>query len=165
MKRLLLSLLAAISCSFAGDPNVVIIDTFDNPRTTVRFISSSQVEINRKVISWNKLNAELRFKLEPTKQKILTIEADEKRKAEQEAEIRKASELLGIVPIAGRIISVTKTGCIVYTDSGMLIFLRGLRDPANGERISAKVMKTEETFSYTTVLGASKTLRIYDLAQ
>jgi hypothetical protein len=165
MKRLLLMSLAAISVTFAGDPNVVIIDTFGNPRTEVRFISSSQVQIGRKVIPWNKLNAELQFKLTPTRQKVLVIEADEKRKAEQEAEIRKSAELRGIVPISGRVINVTKTGCIVYTDSGMLIFLRGLRGPADGERINAKLIKTEETFSYTTVLGASKTLRIYDVAQ
>jgi hypothetical protein len=157
--------LAAISSTFAGDPNVVIIETFDNPRTEVTFISSSQVEINGEVIPWSKLNAEVKLKLTPTRQKILTIEATEKRNAEREAEIRKAAELRGIVPISGRVINVTKTGCIVYTDSGMLIFLRGLRSPADGERINAKLIKTEETFSYTTVLGAAKTLRIYDLAQ
>jgi hypothetical protein len=165
MKRLLLPLFTAISCTFAGDPNVVIVDTFDNPRTEVRFLSSSQVQIGRKVIPWSKLNAELQFRLEPTRKKVLTIEADEKRKAEQQAEIRKASELLGVVPTSGRIISVTKTGCIVYTDSGMLIFLRGLSGPADGERINAQLVKTPETFSYTTVLGAAKTLRVYDLAQ
>ncbi len=118
-----------------------------------------------KVIPWNKLNAEVQFKLKPMRQKLLAIEGVANENAEQEAEIRKAAELLGIVSISGRIISVTKTGCIVNADSGMVIFLRGLRGRADGERVNLKGMKTEETFSYTTVLGAAKTLRVYDLAQ
>ena len=157
--------LAAISVTFASDPNGAIIDTFDNPRTKVRFISSSEVEIDGKVVPWNKLNAQLQFKLKGMRQKLLAIEAADKENTEQEAEIRKAAELLGIVPISGSIISVTATGCIVNAGSGMVIFLRGLRGRADGERINVKGMKTEETFRYTTVLGASKTLRIYDLAQ
>jgi hypothetical protein len=165
MKRRLLPLLAAISCAFAGDPNIVIIDTFDNPKTKVRFISSSEVEMNGKVIPWNKLNAQVQFKLKGARQKLLAIEAADKENAEREAEIRKAAEALGIVPISGSIISVTENGCIVNAGSGMVIFLRGLRGRADGERINVKGMKTEETFRYTTVLGASKTLRIYDLAQ
>ena len=165
MKRLLLMSLAAISVTFAGDPNVAIIDTFDNPRTKVRFISSSEVEIGGKVVPWNKLNAQVQFKLKGMRQKLLAIEAADKENAAQEAEIRKAADLLGIVPISGSIISVTETGCIVNAGSGMVIFLRGLRGRADGERINVKCMKTEETFRYTTVLGAAKTLRIYDLAQ
>ncbi len=93
------------------------------------------------------------------------IEAAEKETAEQEAEIRKAAQLLGIVPISGSIVSVTKTGSIVHADSGIVVFLRGLKGRADGERISLKGMRTDETFRYTTVLGAAKTVRIYDLAQ
>ena len=46
-----------------------------------------------------------------------------------------------------------------------MIFLRGLRGRADGERITVKGMRTDELFRYTTVLGAAKTVRIYDLAQ
>ena len=71
--------LAAISVTFAGDPNVAIIDTFDNPRTKVRFISSSEVEIGGKVVPWNKLNAEVQFQLKATRQKLLPAKPPKKR--------------------------------------------------------------------------------------
>ena len=62
--------------------------------------------------AWNKLNAAVQFQLKPTRQKLLAREAAEKETAEQEAEIRKAAELLGIVPISGSIVSVTKTAAL-----------------------------------------------------
>ena len=75
-----------------------------------------KLQIDGKVVPWHKLNAQLQFKLKGMRQKVLVSEAADKANAEQEAEIRKAAEQLGIVPISGSIICVTKTGSMVNAE-------------------------------------------------
>jgi hypothetical protein len=75
--------------------------------------------------------------------------------------------------VSGRVVSVVgREGIIALckignepSDPSMTIFVRGITWLADGEVVLVKAKPTKEIFKYTSVMGAAKTIRIYELAR
>jgi hypothetical protein len=125
-------------------------------------VSPNEVKVNGVSIPWNKLNPSVQFRLKPMREKIIAQQA----KIDLEAQ-------RGEVLVSGRVISVVgREGVIALcklgndpTTPSLTIFLRGVTWLADTETVNVRATPTGEVFKYTSVTGAAKTVRIYDLAR
>jgi len=167
MKMKLIILSATTSLAFGGGEKAVDVGSFDyrgrsfvNAKAVV--VSANEVKVNGVSIPWDKLNPSVQFRLKPMREKVI------EREAKIELETQK-----GEVLVSGRVISVVgNEGVIASCKLGndpivpsVTIFLRGVTWLANTEKVLVKATPTGEVFKYTSVMGAPKTVRIYDLAR
>jgi hypothetical protein len=160
-------LLVTASLTLAGEQKAVDVGSFDyrgrsfvNAKAIV--VSPNEVKVNGVTIPWDKLNASVQFRLKPMREKVIAQQA----KIDLEAQN-------GEVLVSGRVISVVDGKgvvalCKLGNDSSapsVTIFLRGVTWLADSESLVLKATPTGEVFKYTSVIGAAKTVRVYDLAR
>jgi hypothetical protein len=167
MKEKLVILLATASLAFAGEEKAVDVGSFDyrgksfvNAKAVV--VSPNEVKVNGVSIPWDKLNPSVQFRLKPMREKIIAQQAKIDLEA-QKGEVLASGHVISVVGREG-VIALCKLGNDP-TAPGITIFLRGVTWLADGETVCVKATPTGEVLKYTSVMGAAKTVRIYDLAR
>jgi hypothetical protein len=161
------SLLGTVSPALGGQEEPVDVGSFDyrgrsfvNAKAVV--VSPNEVKVNGIIIPWDKLNASVQFRLKAMREKVIAEQA------KIDLETQK-----GEVLVSGRVVSVVgREGVIALCKLGnnptapsITIFLRGITWLADGEPLLVKATPTEEIFKHTSVMGAAKTVRIYELVR
>jgi hypothetical protein len=161
------SFVVTVSLALAGQEKAVDVGSFDyrgrsfvNAKAVV--VSPNEVKVNGITIPWDKLNASVQFRLKPMREKVIAEQA------KIDLETQKGEVLVSgrVVSVVGRegVIALCKLGNNASAPS-ITIFLRGITWLADGETVLVKARPTEEVFKYTSVMGAARTVRIYDLAR